>query len=632
MRGEIIGITAYINLTDRTYRLEETPSKELHRFIGSRGYAAKILYDNVGPKIEPLSPENFLIFSPGPLTGTPWPSSARYTVTAKSPLTGIYGYANSSGHFGPEMRKAGYDAVVFTGKAENPTVVWIEDDKIEFINGDRYWGMTTSVVEKALRERFEGSKVACIGPAGENLVKISSVINDYGRAAARCGLGAVMGSKNLKAVVVKGKQKVSIPPEFKKVALKCMKQVKDHPGSAGLREWGTALLMDPKNVVGDQPTRNHQQAQFEGNLGVNAKALKEYVQKNMACFACPIRCSRYSRVSHGDFACETEGPEYETINALGPLLGNRNIESVIYGNLLCNEMGIDTISTGVVIAFAMECRERGLLTNESLTLEWGNEKEIMELIRMISYRRGIGNLLAEGVKRASEEIGGGAEDLAMHVKGMEMPRQEPRIVKGFGLAHAVANRGADHLYALPTIDLAGHVEVAKKYFSDIFPEIMDIGMEKHKGRMLKFTEAFNAISDSVGICKFSTTENYCLYPEDISEGLSALGQKYTPDELMKAGERVVNLERMYNVRLGLDRKADQLPKRFLKEGISVHKMVSEDGITLERKEVMKKDLTIKLQEMLDEYYCVRGWDINGIPTVDKLEELDLEDMIGDLPT
>ncbi|MEW6623344.1 MAG: aldehyde ferredoxin oxidoreductase family protein [Bacillota bacterium] len=627
-----MGITAYINLTDKTYKLVETPAEDLHKFIGSRGYAAKILYDNVGPEVEPLSPENYLIFSPGPLTGTPWPSSARYTVTAKSPLTGIYGYANSSGHFGPEMRKAGYDALVFTGKAERPTALWIEDDRIEFLDGQEYWGMTTSEVEKALRDKYPGSKVACIGPAGENLVRIASVINDYGRAAARCGLGAVMGSKNLKAVAVKGSKRVEVPAEFKEVAQKTMKQVKDHPGSAFLREWGTALLMDPKNAVGDLPTRNHQQVQFEGNLGVNAKALKKYVLKNMACFACPIRCSRYSKVESGDFACETEGPEYETINALGPMVGNRDIESVIYGNLLCNEMGIDTISTGVVIAFAMECKEKGYLNNEKLSLEWGNAKEIMELIKMISYRQGLGDLLAEGVKRAAEKIGGGAEELAMHVKGMELPRQEPRVAKAYGLAHAVANRGADHLYALPTIDLAGHVEVAKKYFNDIFPEIMEVSIEKHKARMIKFTEAYNAISDCVGVCKFSTTENFCLYPEDFSEGLNALGQKYTPEELMKAGERVVNLERMYNVRLGLNRKADQLPNRFLKEAVTVYKMVSGDGFTLEPKEPIKKDLVINLQEMLDDYYRNRGWDNNGIPTEEKLRELGLEDLIKDLPS
>lgn len=626
-----MGITAYVDLTNKTYKLTETPEEVLHDFIGSRGYAAKILYDNVGPEVEPFSPDNFLIFSPGPLSGTQWPSSARYTVTAKSPLTGVYGYANSSGHFGPEMRKAGYDAVVFTGKSDHITVVLIEDDKIEFVDGEAYWGMKTSEVETLLRDQYPGSKVASIGPAGEHLVRVASVINDYGRAAGRCGLGAVMGSKNLKAVVVKASGKVPINPEFKEIALKFMNQVKVHPGSAGLREWGTALLMDPKNAVGDQPTRNHKQVQFEGNLAVNGKALKKYFKKNMACFACPIRCSRLSVVEDGDFACETEGPEYETMNALGPLVGNNNIESIIYGNLLCNDYGMDTISTGVIISFAMECKEKGLLDDEEFTLDWGNAKEIIEMITRIAYRRGIGNLLAEGVKRAAEKIGGGAEDLAMHVKGMELPRQEPRVVKAFGLAHAVANRGADHLYALPTIDLAGHVEVAKKYFNDIFPEIMDISTEKHKARMINFTEAYNAISDAVGVCKFSTTENYCVYPEDVSSGLTALGYKYTPDELLKAGERIINLERMYNVRMGLDRRADQLPKRFLKEAVTVYKMVAGDNFTLERTEPIKKDLVVHLDKMLDDYYRLRGWDNNGVPTEEKLRELGLEDLIKDLP-
>ncbi|KUO49390.1 MAG: hypothetical protein APF76_08440 [Desulfitibacter sp. BRH_c19] len=626
-----MGFTAYVDLTSQTYKLIETPKDDLQNFIGSRGYAAKILYDNVDPDVEPLGPDNYLIFSPGPLTGTQWPASARYTVTAKSPLTGIYGYANSSGHFGPEMHRAGYDAVVFTGKAEKPLVVWIEDEAIEFIDGEKYWGMKTSQVETELRDKYPGSKVACIGPAGEKLVKMASVINDFGRAAGRCGLGAVMGSKNLKAVTVRTSKRVEASPEFKEIAKKSMKQVKDHPGSAGLREWGTALLMDPKNTVGDQPTRNHQQVQFEGNLSVNAMELKKYLQKNMGCFACPIRCSRYSKVETGEFACETEGPEYETMNALGPLLGNKDLESIIYGNLLCNDYGMDTISTGVIIAFAMECKEKGLISDDELNFEWGNTTEIIELITRIAYRDGIGDLLAEGVKRAAEKIGNGAEDLAMHVKGMELPRQEPRVVKAFALGHAVANRGADHLYALPTIDLAGHVDVAKKYFNDIYPEIMDIGIEKHKARMIKFTEAYNAISDAVGVCKFSTTENYCLYPEDISSGLTALGQKYTTDELVKAGERIVNLERMYNVRLGLNRKDDQLPKRFLKEAINVYKMVADDDFILHPKEAIKKDLVVHLDEMLDDYYRLRGWDNNGVPTEEKLKELGLEYLVKDLP-
>jgi aldehyde:ferredoxin oxidoreductase len=398
-----MALTAYIDLTTQNIKIIESPANILKKYLGSRGYAAKILYDNVGPEVEPLGPKNFLIFSTGPFTGTSWPTAARFTVTAKSPLTGIYGYANS--------------------------------------DGEKYWGKTTEETERELKNIFGGCRVASIGPAGERLVKISSVINDYGRAAARCGMGAVMGSKNLKAIAVKASKNISYSAEFKKVALEMMKKVGTHPASKSLRKWGTSQLIDPKNISGDLPTRNHQLVQFSKAEMVNAKSLSKYLEKNMGCFSCPIACSRFTKVDKGPYKCRTEGPEYETIAALGPLVGNANLETIIYGNLLCNRLGIDTISTGVVIAFAMECHEKGLLSDDELNLEGGKEETIIELIKNIAYRKGLGDLLAEGVRRAAERIGGGAEKYAMHVKGLELPRQEPRICKGMALGHTTSNRG-----------------------------------------------------------------------------------------------------------------------------------------------------------------------------------------------
>ena len=618
-----MALTAYIDLTKKTVKIVESPKEILKKYLGSRGYAAKILYDNVGPEVEPLSPENYLIFSTGPFTGTPWPTGARFTVTAKSPLTGVYGYANSSGFFGPELRRAGFDALVFRGKAQKPTILIIEDHNLSLIDGEKYWGKSTEETESELKNNFEGCRVASIGPAGERLVKISSVINDYGRAAARCGMGAVMGFKKLKAIAVRASKNVSYSPEFRKVALEMMKKVGTHPALERKRKWGTPGITDPKNISGDLPTRNHQLGQFSKAEMVNAKSLSKYIEKNKGCFSCPIACSQFTKVEEGVYKCHTEGPEYETIDALGPLVGNSNLETIIYGNLLCNRLGIDTISTGGVIAFAMECHEKGLLFDEELNLEWGKEETIIELIKNIAYRKGLGDLLAEGVKRAAERIGQGAEKYAMHVKGLEIPGQEPRICKGMALGHSTSNRGADHLYALPTIDLTGNVEAANRFFPECMPKILERTDETYKPDMVIFTEAYCAISDALGVCKFSTTENFVLYPEDLSRGLKQLlGYDYDGESLIKAGERIVNIERMYNYRHGLSRKDDQLPARFLKEAATVY--------DLETGEPLKKGLTVNLKYMLDRYYHLRNWDENGIPTAEKLKELGLEELIKDL--
>ncbi|MHB0885995.1 MAG: aldehyde ferredoxin oxidoreductase family protein [Bacillota bacterium] len=634
-----MGLTAYVDLTSGVVDLKPTDPETAHDFIGSRGYAAKLLYDLVPPEVEPFDPANRLIFSAGPLTGTPWPTSSRYTVTARSPLTNGYGYANGAGFFGPELRMAGFDALVIMGRAEQPVYLLAEDGRVEIRPAADLWGRTTEEAEKALRERHQGSRVASIGPAGENLVRFAAVINDYGRAAARAGMGAVMGSKRLKAVVAKGAGKVDVAKEFAAVARRKMEAVRVHPGSEFLRQWGTASLIRGKNIKGDLPARNHQAVQFPTAYRVDAESVAKFVVKTRGCFACPIRCARVSRVGEGDTAIEVEGPEYETIDAFGPLVGNDDLETIIRANARCNNLGLDTISAGVVIAFAMECREHGLIDDLAVDLGWGHKETILALLDLIAHRRGLGDLLAEGVKRAADQIGHGAEQYAMHVKGMEIPRQEPRVAKAFGLGHATSNRGADHLYAIPTIDIAGLRETAERLFPpEYLPEMMDLTGEKFKAEMIVFTEAFAAIVDSVGICKFSTSETYALYPEDLAEGLTALGQPYTAKELLEAGERVVNLERMYNVRVGFSRADDRLPDRFTKSPATVY--VYPDGrrleaegkpVTMEPTGVAKDGLVIGLDGMLDRYYDLRGWTRNGIPTPEKLKDLGLGDLVGDLP-
>jgi len=623
-----MGLTADINLSDSTIEISETPADIFRKYLGSRGYAARILYDRVGPEVEPFSGDNLLIFSTGLFTGTHWPTGARLTVTAKSPLTGSYGYSNTGGFFGAELRKAGFDALIVRGESPGPIYLMIEDNRIRIEDAGEYWGKTTDLVTDSLREKHPGSRVAAIGPAGENLVRVAAIINDGGRAAGRCGMGAVMGSKKLKAVVVIASGNVSYPDEFKKVAIRMAKKVATNPASILYRKFGTSILVEFKNPRGDLPGKNHQEVQFPAVEKINARALDKYVYKNSGCYSCPIRCARNSRVESGPYQCETEGPEYETIDSFGPMIWNDDMELIIYANKLCNNFGIDTISTGVILAFAMECHQRGYLDDDELSLEWGDKKSILGLLEMIVYRRGIGDILAEGVRRASEKFHPETKKFALHVKGMESARQEPRTNRGLALGHATSNRGADHLYGLCTIDQTHNREAADLFFPGSTDEILDVFSQKYKPEMINLAEAYSAVSDALGICKFSTLENYALMPDDLAEGLNALDPSFHFDgeSLLRVGERIVNLERMYNYRHGLRRKDDLLPERFTKEPVSLRKEV--DGVLTD--EIYIKDLVVDIDEMLDGYYALRGWDEDGVPTVAKLKELGLEDLVEDL--
>ncbi|MBI9104521.1 MAG: aldehyde ferredoxin oxidoreductase family protein [Spirochaetales bacterium] len=628
--------TAWINLSNREVSIRETPKDLLQKYIGSRGIAAKMLYDLVDKKVAPLSPENVLIFSTGPLTGTPWPSAARYTVTAKSPATGAYGYANSSGFFGPQMKKAGYDMFIIQGKSPVPVYLHVEDNDIKILSAEDLWGKETGETEDILKARHEGVKVAEIGPAGENLIQMASVINDHGRAAARTGMGAVMGSKNLKAIAVRGTKPLEIPPKFRDVIKRVAPLVNKNPAALDYNQWGTVILLNYKNRSGDNPSKNHLYGQFPMGDNLNAQAIAKYTIKNKGCFACGIKCARMTEVPDGPYKTPLqEGPEYETANSLGPNVWNDNPEVLIYCNKLCNEMGIDTISVGVLIAFAMEAHEKGLLYDEKYNLNWGDPGTIIGLIEDISRRTGTtGALLAQGVKKAAEILGGESKQFAMEVKNVEIPRQEGRVLKAMALAHATSNRGADHLYALPTIDLTGNLDIVSKVPSlkACGPELMETSSEKFKAEMVRYTEACNALADALGICKFTFTETYAILPADLAEGLRALGIDISDEELFHAGERIVTIERMYNVKHGFSRKDDTLPGRNLHEPLNVYVEPKEIGtIHEETAELVKEGLLVNLEPMLDDYYRLGGWDRNGIPLEKRLKELKMEECITDLP-
>jgi len=622
------------------------------RFLGGRGLGAALLFRHLADPANPMAPENPLIFTVGPFTGTPWPTGARTHVTFHSPLTGIYGYANSGGFFGAALRRAGYAALVVTGRASRPVYLEMTPEGVAIRPADHLWGMGALATTEALA--MNDGRVACIGPAGEHAVRFAAIINDGGRAAARCGGGAVMGSKNLKAIVVRGRAEQDLPSAFLDRARAAFERVREHPGVAGLRDWGTVSLVAAKNQFGDLPARNHQLGQVPWVDRIDARAIARYTLRNKGCFACPIRCGRItslhqregqdedaSRVedaSHaggdlaGAFAGILEGPEYETLDALGPMCWVDDPGAIIHANWLCNDLGLDTISTGVVIAFAMECHQRGLLDAPDLSLEWGDPETLLGLIERIAYRQGLGDLLAEGVRRAAETIGGDASCYAMHVKGMELPRQEPRIAKGFGLGHATSNRGADHLYALPTIDLAGAWDVAMRLFSsEIVPALMETDNEAYKPDLIRFTEHYCALSDALGVCKFTTAETYALLPEDLAAGLSALWEReISGEELLTVGERIVNLERLYNVRLGLSRADDRLPARFTSEPLEIYAFARDEdtGEVHPSPQPIHVGRLDDFEAMLDRYYHLRGWDENGVPKPETLSRLGLDEWVS----
>ena len=622
--------TAFVNLTTAEISIVSTPDELQKKYLGGRGIGARLLYDRVGPQVDPLSPENHLIYTTAPLAGTVWPTSARLHVTFKSPLTGVYGYANSGGFFAAEMHHAGYDALVVTGKAARPVYLKITDDEISIEPADHLWGKSVSQTQELIlgpEAKAAAGRVACIGLAGENLVRIAAIINDKNRAAARGGPGAVMGSKNLKAIHVKADRRPPSFPGLAEPAKRASKQLAADVHLDGLRKYGTLVLMDSKNANGDQPAKNHQLVQVPYINQVNAAAFDEYMLEHKGCYACPIKCGRKSSVEEGPYSVELGGPEYETTNALGPMCWVSDPEAIMYANHLCNEFGLDTISTGVVIAFAMELHEKGILQGEELTLEWGDPATLIGLVERIAQRQGIGNTLAEGTRRAAQIIGKGADRYAMQVKGLELPRQEPRFAKGFGLGHATSNRGADHLYGLPAIDLSGAVDTARHIFpAEIVRELMDPTNEKYKPDMVVYGEHFCAVTDSLGICKFSTVEEYSLFPEDLAPGVSVLwGEEVTGEDLLRIGERIVNLERMYNVREGLGRKDDHLPARFTEEPAPLYDFEIDPatGEMKQSKEPIRVGKIHDFERMLDRYYSLRGWTQDGIPTPETLQHLGL---------
>ncbi|AEF94782.1 Aldehyde ferredoxin oxidoreductase [Desulfotomaculum nigrificans CO-1-SRB] len=611
-----------VNLTDREFKVEELDKDELRKYIGCVGYAAQLLYKEMPGGTDPLSPEAKVVIATGPVTGTLCPSGGSYEVCYKSPLSGTWNQARSGGAFGPKLKYAGFDFVVIDGKATEPTYLYIHDGQVELKPAKHLWGLNVEeTTDSLVRELGDPEiSVATIGQAGENGVLYAALINDRGRAAGRGGIGAVFGSKNLKAIVVKGSGgvKVAKPEEFKKAIDKAEQWLNNYP-LGSIPAMGTIGLVSLNNSLGILPTKNFQTTHFENADQVSGETFnRKYQIKRRACYGCSFACGRYSSVENGKYSTPPmEGPEYETVDMLGPNCGIDDLEAIIKGNYLCNIYGLDSVSTGMSISFAMECYEKGLITDketEGLPLLWGNAEVMLQLIEKIANNEGIGAFLAQGVKRMAEQLGPNAEEAAIHVKGLELPAHEPRSEsKVLSIQYATSPRGACHMHPnwASTWDF-GQLDCGMKEFGMPWPpkEIQD--ESPVKGTVYKYVALQGEISEILGACIFHSwgTEGSCITPQLYAEIVSALtGWEVTTEELLKAAERSWNLKRVFNAREGFTRKDDKLPKRF--------NQAIPDGPAAGAK-------VDNLDTMLDAYYEAMGWDKNtGLPTAEKLKELEL---------
>jgi aldehyde:ferredoxin oxidoreductase len=583
-----------VDLTSGTIEERPLDAAKAHSFLGGRGLGGRLLWDWVGPEVDPLAPENVLIFATGPLTATGYQTSNRFSVSTKSPLTGTILDANSGGFWGMRFKRSGYDALIVRGSASSP--VWLEVTSEGAVLKDAagLWGKRVSEATAALGQDKKRRSVLCIGPAGENLCRIAAIMNDGERALARGGPGAVMGSKNLKAIVVEGKERPAIadPDRLKFLRYESRKMLTASPlTSQALPEFGTVVLMNIINMFGALPTRNFRQSQFEGAARISGEALSDsYLVKNTACWACPIGCTRYSKTAQ----VEGEGPEYETTWAFGAQCGVDDLEAIIEANHLCNDLGLDTISTGSTIACAMELAEEGYLEGQ---LRFGRADLLASTIEDIAYRRGLGDELAEGSLLFATRCG--VPELSMSVKGLELPAYDPRGMQGQGLLFATSNRGGCHMRG----NMAG-LEILG------LPKLIDRFQVQGKSSYVILHQDTAAAIDSLVVCKFV---NLAVAEEYLARALgAATGLDYSTGDLIRAGERIWNLERLYNLREGFTAADDMLPGRLLEEPVP-------DGPS--------QGWVAHLSPMLQEYYRARGWDEEGVLTRRKLEELGLHELV-----
>jgi aldehyde:ferredoxin oxidoreductase len=600
MSGGYTGKILIIDLKNQSITVDKTDTNDAKNFIGAKGLGAKILFDKLPKGTDPLSPENILMFTTGPLTGTNAQTSGRGTVVTKSPLTGLFVDSHFGGVFAAEMKKAGWDLIIIKGRSDNPIYIVVKDDLVEFNNAAKLWGKECLVTHNWLQQTTEKVKTAVIGPAGENLVGFSAITVDGHRHAGRGGSGAVMGSKNLKALAISGSGKIPLhdPDGFRKKTNEVLKQVQENDFVPKRRKYGTPYWVDLVNSEGFIPTRNYKEGFFGHGDKINAETMqKKIVDAGGACFNCVIACWNKSSIKTGAHkGVSLVGPEYETIALMGSNLGISSIEDVAYLNSRCNELGMDTISLGGVLGFAVEAYEKGVITKTDLDgtdIGWGKTEELARLIDDIAYRKNkTADVLAEGVKIAAEKLGGSSEDFAVHGKGLEIPGYDPRGVFGMGLAYATADRGACH-------QRAWTVKV------ELFDSELERFSFQNKAKIVKDVQDERAAFFSLVLCDFAPiSEENCVDMLNLATGFD-----HTVESYLLVGERIWNLVRLFNLREGLDPADDKLPSRLFNDpftrGPAKGVVLTEEGFL----------------QGLKEYYSLRGWDENGVPTMEKLNEL-----------
>ena len=578
-----MGSVLRVNLTKQRFFTQNLRKDLVRKFVGGNGFGITFLFREVGKDVDPLASENKLIFATGPLTGTPIPVAVEFGVFTKSPLTGHLGESYSSGFFAPQLKRSGYDVLIVEGRASKPVYLRIMDEDVRLEGAEDLWGRDCWETEEILRreEASKDSGVLTIGPAGENMVRFACVTSDLHRQAGRTGLGAVMGSKRLKAIVVKGSKEVEVakPVELEDFVKEWRQEVLKSSKMKGLRAYGTPSLVVLENELGVMPTRNWRESLFEHAEEIGGEALRKlYVTRSVGCLdTCPIACGKRTLVREGPYkGTEVVGPENQTIYALGHNCGIGDLGAIIKANELCDRFGLDTMSTGCTLAFAMECYEKGRLTKDDLDgidLRFGNEEALMESVRKIAYREGFGNLLAEGVKDLATKLG--AEDYAIEIKGLEPSGFDLRGLKGAALAYAVSNRGGCHLRGrVEFIELLGLVDRFKT---------------ESKAKLVREREDLFTLLDSLIVCKFAEPVF------DLSHLTNAYslvtGKDLTEKELLQAGERTVNLERLFISREGLSRKDDTLPKRIMSEPITKGPMRARAGNKLKEHTLYKNGST-----------------------------------------
>jgi aldehyde:ferredoxin oxidoreductase len=620
--GGYTGKILRINLTDKTSKEEKLPLEIATNFIGGAGLGIKYLFDEVKPGTDALGPENKLIFAPGPFTGTSIPCASRMAVTGKSPLTGAVGVALTGGYFPAELKFAGWDAIIIEGKADKPTWISVKDGTVRFHDAAGIWGTMTFDCQQMIKDNLkdQNTRVICIGPAGERLSKIACIINER-RAVGRKGLGAVMGSKNLKAIAVRGTGTVAITSEekYKTARSEMLKAMKESPVLySAFSPAGTPMVVDLTGAMGILSAKNWTATgEFVPveELGLDAQNSRKIGKEH--CYDCPVGCSQMKLAKTGPYAgILTEGPEFETIYSFGTETGVANLDAVIAADRLADELGLDSMSAGVTIGFAMELFEKGILTTADtggLELKFGNDQAMIALLRMMAYREGIGDILTDGTKAAAKKIGKGSEKYAMNIKGLELPAYDVRGAKAHGLNYATAYTGADHNrgYAFQEI------------FGIPVPWEVDRFAIEGKGKLTKWNQDVRCVTcDCATMCAFildtalpaTSTQNTAALMEAVT------GFIFTQDEVQKVGERVNNLAKAFNIREGFTRADDTFPERLmtepLKDGASKGQLISKED----------------LKTMLNEYYTDRGWNPEtGVPTRAKLTDLGLgyvADLLG----